>query len=132
VECTVHEEWQCTVRQLAEERAHTAEQYFRAEAAEQQAGQVQHLASELTTTQEQAKRWQAQTAERRAELAGVRSELTTTHAAIEAERNHGAQRLADQQARYEDLITELRTQLREAGRPPQQPRACRRTDKENR
>lgn len=45
-------------------------------------------------------------------LAGVRSELTATHAAIEAERNHGAQWLADQQARYEDLITELRAAAR--------------------
>lgn len=41
------------------------------------------------------------------------------------ERNHGGQRLADQQTHYEELITELRTQLREAPGHPQQPRTGR-------
>lgn len=109
----VNQEWQRAARELAEQRVHTAEQLRRAEGAEQQAGraagQIEHLSGELATARGQVEHWQAQAAEYRAELAGIRSELTATHAVIEAERNHGAQRLADQQARYDDLVTELRT-----------------------
>jgi chromosome segregation ATPase len=125
----VSQEGQRAARELAQQRVHTAEQLRRAEAAEQQAGraagQIEHLSGELATARGQVEHWQAQAAEYRAELAGIRSELTATHAAIEAERSHGAQRLADQQARYDDLVTELRTQLRDAGRPQQRPRASR-------
>jgi hypothetical protein len=49
--------------------------------------------------------------EHRAELAGVRSELTAAHTTIEAEKTYAGQRLADQQARYEELVSELRTQI---------------------
>ena len=46
--------------------------------------------------------WQAQAGEHRAELAALRSGLTAAHATIEAEKTHAGQRLADQQARYEE------------------------------
>jgi hypothetical protein len=52
--------------------------------------------------------------EHRAELAGVRSELTAAHTTIEAEKTYAGQRLADQQARYEELVSELRTQIEAA------------------
>ena len=51
----------------------------RAEMAEQRsqraAGEIDQLVTELTPARQQAERWQAQAAEHRAELAGVRSEL---------------------------------------------------------
>jgi chromosome segregation ATPase len=130
----VNQEWQRAAGWLAEERAHTGEQRRRVEAAEQQvsraAGRIEYLSSELAMARGQVEHWQVQAGEHRAELAGVRSELIAAHAALEAEHNYGAQRLADQQARYEDLITELRTQLRD--RPQQQSRARRRVETETR
>jgi chromosome segregation ATPase len=62
----------------------------------------------------QMEHWQAQAGEHRAELAALRSELTAAHSSIEAEKTHAGQRLADQQARYEDLVSELRTQIEAA------------------
>ncbi|HET9255789.1 MAG TPA: hypothetical protein VFO16_11365 [Pseudonocardiaceae bacterium] len=44
------------------------------------------------------------------------SGLTAAHAAIETEKAHGAQRLADQQTRHDETISQLRVQFREAGR----------------
>jgi predicted nucleic acid-binding Zn-ribbon protein len=109
--------------QLADERHAVETQRRRAEAAEHDAtraaGQLDHLATELATARGQVEHWQAQAGEYRAELAGVRSELTAAHTTIEAEKTHAGQRLADQQARYEDLVSELRTQI-EALRPAKQ------------
>jgi chromosome segregation ATPase len=101
--------------QLAEERHAVETQRRRAEAAEHDAtraaGQLEQLATELATARTQGEHWQAQAGEHRAELAGVRSELTAAHTTIEAEKTHTGQRLADQQARYEELVSELRTQI---------------------
>jgi chromosome segregation ATPase len=101
---------------LAAESKRTEHQRHRAEAAEQQAsratGQVEYLSGELITGREQVEHWQSQVAEQRVELAGFRSELTAARTAIEAEKVHGAQRLADQQIRYEETIGELRVLLR--------------------
>ncbi|HEY3895088.1 MAG TPA: hypothetical protein VGL88_06940 [Pseudonocardiaceae bacterium] len=101
--------------QLADERQAVETQRRRAEAAEHDAtraaGQLEQLATELATARGQVEHWQAQAGEHRAELAGVRSELTAAHTTIEAEKTHAGQRLADQQARYEDLVSELRTQI---------------------
>lgn len=128
----VTQEWQRSAQRLDATAAELAAAGDQLTATQRQvsqaAGQIEHLSGELATARGQVEHWQAQAAEHRAELAGVRSELSAAHAAIEAERNHGAQRLADQQARYEDLITELRTQLRETGRLRQPARAGRRAD----
>jgi hypothetical protein len=75
------------------------------------AGQVEQLASELTDARAQAEHWQAQAGEYRAELAWVRSELTAAHTATDAEKAHAGQRLVDLQARYDDLVGELRGQV---------------------
>lgn len=119
------ERLEVTAAELATERQAVEQQRARAETAEQQAtriaGQLQQVTQELRTAWEQIERWQTQTAEYRAELAGVRSELAAAHTATEAERHHSTQRLADQQARYDELITELRTQitqLRQHTEPP--------------
>jgi chromosome segregation ATPase len=104
--------------QLAEERHAVETQRRRAEAAEHDAtraaGQLEHLATELATARGQVEHWQAQAGEHRAELAALRSELTAAHTTIEAEKTHAGQRLADQQARYEELVSELRTQIEAA------------------
>lgn len=101
--------------QLAEERQAVETQRRRAETAEhhatRSAGQLEQLATELATARGQGEYWQAQAGEHRAELAGMRSELTAAHTTIETEKTHAGQRLADQQARYEELVNELRTQI---------------------
>ncbi|MGH3899352.1 MAG: hypothetical protein ACRDTA_14145 [Pseudonocardiaceae bacterium] len=106
------------IEQLTAERDRAEEQRQRAQDAEQQAAQatshVEHLSHELTTARGQAEHWQAQASEHRAELAAA-------HATVDAERHHTAQRLADQQTRYDELITTLRTQLPEPGQPQQRP-----------
>jgi hypothetical protein len=92
--------------EIQRRRAETAEQH-----ATRAAGQLEQLATELTTARGQVEHWQAQAGEHRAELAGVRSELTAAHSAVEAEKTHAGQRLTDQQVRYEELVSELRTQI---------------------
>ncbi|MGH3684464.1 MAG: hypothetical protein ACRDSM_05285 [Pseudonocardiaceae bacterium] len=103
---------------LTAERERAEEQRQRVQAAEQHAAQatshIEHLSHELTTARGQAEHWQAQASEHRAELAA-------THATIDAERHHTTQRLADQQTRYDELITTLRTQLPEPGQPQHPP-----------
>jgi predicted DNA binding protein len=88
--------WTELAAQLAAEQEQVGQQRRRAEAAEQQlihtASHIEHLTTELTTTQEQVKRWQAQAAEHRAELADAPPELTTGKTA----RNHGPQHLTAQ------------------------------------
>lgn len=90
-----------------------AQQRQRTESAERHAirtaAQAEQLSTELTTARGQLEHWQAQAAEHRAELAGVRSELAAAHAAAQTDKDHAAQRLADQQTHYEQLISELRT-----------------------
>ena len=102
-----------------------AQQRQRAESAERDAirtaGQAEHLSTELATAREQLEYWQAQAADLRAELAGVRSELTATATAAQTEKDHAVQRLADQQAHYDEMITELRTQIHQPT-TPQPPR----------
>lgn len=99
--------------QLATEQDATAQQRQRTETAERHAirtaAQLEQLSTELTTARGQLEHWQAQATEHRAELAGVRSELNAAHVAAQIEKDHAAQRLADQQAHYEQLISELRT-----------------------
>ncbi|MGH3766022.1 MAG: hypothetical protein ACRDTX_12875 [Pseudonocardiaceae bacterium] len=106
------------IDQLTAQRERADEQRQRAQAAEQQAAQatshIEHLSHELTTARGQVEHWQAQASEHRAELAAA-------HATIDAERHHTAQRLADQQTRYDELIVTLRTQLPEPGQPQQRP-----------
>ncbi|MGH3981792.1 MAG: hypothetical protein ACRDST_03640 [Pseudonocardiaceae bacterium] len=106
------------IDQLTAERERAEEQRQRAQAAEQQAAQatshIEHLPHELTTARGQAEHWQARASEHRAELAAA-------HATIDAERHHTAQRLADQQTRYDELITTLRTQLPKPAQPQQRP-----------
>ncbi|MGH3693911.1 MAG: hypothetical protein ACRDRX_07975 [Pseudonocardiaceae bacterium] len=101
--------------QLTAQRETVEKQRQRADAAEQQAnraaGQIEYLSTELSTARRHIEHWQTQAAEYHAELAGVRSELVAAQAATETEKSHGIQRLADQQARYEELIRELRTQI---------------------
>lgn len=55
--------------------------------------------------------WLIVPAEQRAELVGLRSELTAARGAIEADETYSAQRLTDQQSRYEETIGELRALL---------------------
>lgn len=111
-------------RQLATEQEATQQQRQRAESAERHAirtaAQVEQLSTELTTARGQLEHWQAQAADVRAELAGVRSELSAAHVAAQTEKDHATQRLADQQAHYEELISELRTP-RTSPPPPQAP-----------
>lgn len=101
--------------QLTAERETVEQQRHRADAAEQRAnhaaGQVERLSTELSTARGHLEHWQTQAAEHRAELAGARSELTAARTVIEAEKAHGIQRLADQQARYDELVSELRKQI---------------------
>jgi chromosome segregation ATPase len=114
---------------LAAERERTEQQRQRAETAEQQmiraTSHIEHLSGELTEARTQVECWQAQAAEHRAELAGLRSELTAAHAAMETEKHHSTQRLADQQEHYEQLLTEFR--VGRAGSPQQPARTSRRT-----
>jgi chromosome segregation ATPase len=102
-------------RQLDAERAAVEQQRQRAESAERHAiraaTQAEQLSTELTTARGHLEHWQTHAADVRAELAGVHSELTAAHTAAQIEKNHAAQRLADQQAHYEELINELRTRL---------------------
>ncbi|MGH3711251.1 MAG: hypothetical protein ACRDRQ_24795 [Pseudonocardiaceae bacterium] len=106
------------IDQLTAERQRVEQLRQRAQDTEQQAvqavGHVEHLSRELTTARAQAEHWQARASEHRAELAAA-------HATIDAERHHTAQRLADQQTRYDELITTLRTQLPKPGQPQQRP-----------
>jgi hypothetical protein len=121
---------------LVAESERTEHQRHRAETAEQHAsrasGQLDCLSGELRTAREQAEHWQPLAVEQRAELAGLRSELTAARTAIETEKAHSAQRLADQHTRHEETISELRTQRREARHPPQQRRASRRAGTQDR
>jgi chromosome segregation ATPase len=121
---------------LVAESERTEHQRHWAETAEQHAsrasGQVDYLSGELGTAREQAEHWQSLGAEQRAEPAGLRSELTAARAAIETEKAHSAQRLVDQHTRHEETISDLRTQLREAGHQPQQRRASRRAGTQDR
>ena len=101
--------------QLTAERETVEQQRQRADVAEQQAnhaaGRIEHLSTELSTAREHLEHWQTQAGEHRAALAGVRAELTAAHTTTETEKAHGTQRLADQQARYDELVRELRTQI---------------------
>lgn len=73
--------------QLTAERETVERQRQRADAAEQQAnhdaGQVERLCTELSTAQGHLEHWQTEAGEHRAELAGIRSELTAAHTATE-------------------------------------------------
>ena len=108
-------------RQLATEQEVTRQQRQRAESAERHAirtaAQVEQLSTELTTARGQLEHWQAQAADLGAELAGVRSELAAAHVAAQTEHDHAAQRLADQQAHYEQLISALRIPHHQPGAP---------------
>ncbi|MGH3823689.1 MAG: hypothetical protein ACRDRA_12810, partial [Pseudonocardiaceae bacterium] len=102
-------------KQLDTERAANEQQRQRAETAEHRAirasAQAEQLATELSTARAHLEHWQTHTADLRAELAGVYSELTALKATAQTEKDHAAQRLADQQTHYEELITELRARL---------------------
>jgi chromosome segregation ATPase len=123
-------------QQLAAESERTEHQCRQAETAEQHTsratGQVDYISHELTTAREQLEHWQSQAAEQRAKLAGLRSELAAAPTAIETEKAHSAQRLADQHTRHEETVAELRAQLRDAGHSPQPRRASRRADTHDR
>ncbi len=102
-------------RARTELTGHLAQQRQQTESAERHgiraAAQAEQLSTELATARGQLEHWQAQAADLRAELAGVRSQLTATSTAAQTEKDHAAQRLADQQAHYEELIIELRTRI---------------------
>jgi uncharacterized sporulation protein YeaH/YhbH (DUF444 family) len=96
-------------------RAAAEQQRQRAESAERDAiragAQAEGLSTELSTARTQLEHWQTQTADVRAELAGVCSELSATKAVAQSEKDHATQRLSDQRSHYEELINELRARL---------------------
>jgi chorismate mutase len=95
-----------TAQLAAERAAETAERH-----AIRDAARAEQLATELTTARAQLEHWQAQAGDVRA---GVCSELAAANVAVQTEKDHAAQRLADQQARYEELINELRVRLHQS------------------
>lgn len=110
-------------RQLDAQRTLSQQQHQRAESAERHAiratAQAEQLSTDLSTARAQREHWQAQTADVRAELAGVCSQLSAAQTAAQIEKDHADQRLADQQTHYDELISELRARLSQ----PQPPHA---------
>jgi chromosome segregation ATPase len=108
-------------RQLQAERVASEQRRQRAESAEREAiraaAQAEQLSIELSTARAQLEHWQTQAAEMRAELAGMRSNLGAAKAAAQIEKDHAAQRLADRQTHYEELINELRARLPQPTNP---------------